>query len=320
MSTDLSGDDGLEALDTLLEEMASTDEDVIETEPTSSPSSTPDPDSESESDTIADSQSAEDELDLETTAPDHAAKEPVITAKDNVHTIPYEVLEASRREADRLRLELAESDKRHKAFEQTSRLLAIRDKQLERLGVIPEALPENLQLSDKQLDEIHETYPELAPLISGLIARVEALDARPGEVAAENPVLAAVKSDPDLALWMEEQGDKWSVALDIDDRLLNDQAWKDKPQAERFSEVVRRTKAVFGEVETQSQEISQKAQETVAALEDALPESPSSIGGTNTHQPSLVEQAATMSSNELHHLMSSMSDEQIDALLEQVDY
>lgn len=247
----------------------------------------------------------------------------VITAKDGVHTIPYDVLEAERREAERLRQQISEMQQKQTGYEQQSRLLEIRDKQLQKLGIDPDDLPENLKVSDKQLEDLRENYPEVAPFIAALMAKVDSFSQPAPVTVASNPVLDEIKSNTDLNSWMEEKGDKWSLSLDIDDRLMADPEWSQKPQRERFQEVVRRTKAAFGETVSapvDNTQVRESAVEKEKAAAESLPASPSLVGASNTHQSSVLQQAATMGNADLQNLMAGMTADQIDALLEQADF
>ncbi|UKA08697.1 hypothetical protein IHC92_18235 [Photobacterium damselae subsp. damselae] len=263
---------------------------------------------------------------------DEEADEPkkVIIAKDGVHTIPYDVLEAERREAERLRQQLAEMENKQVEYDNQARLLELRDKQLQKLGVDPDDLPENLKVSEQQIDELRENYPELAPFITTLIAKVDAVstsvNAAHRSTLEPDPIMADIRANTDLNSWMEEKGDKWSLALDIDDRLLADPEWSSKSQPERFNEVVRRTKAAFGEnipeakpVAT-NKEIQEGAADKEQAVTDSLPASPSLVGASNTHEGSVLQQAANMNNEQLQVLMAGMTADQIDALLEQIDF
>ena len=262
---------------------------------------------------------------IDTAQSEDQQEKKVIVAKDGVHTIPYDVLEAERREAERLRQQISDMQQKQTGYEQQSRLLELRDKQLQKLGIDPDDLPENLKVSDQQLEELRENYPEVAPFIAALMAKVDSFSAQsaPVTAAASNPVLDEIKLNTDLNSWMEEKGDKWSLSLDIDDRLMADPEWSQKPQRERFQEVVRRTKAAFGETVSapvDNTQVRESAVEKEKAAAESLPASPSLVGASNTHQSSVLQQAATMGNADLQNLMAGMTADQIDALLEQADF
>ncbi|PSU86663.1 hypothetical protein C0W42_19810 [Photobacterium kishitanii] len=261
----------------------------------------------------------------------------VIVAKDGEHIIPYDVLEAERRESERLRQQIADMKQKQPEYDQQSRLLELRDKQLQKLGVDLDDLPENLTVNDKQIDDLRENYPELAPFITSLMAKIDAVTANTApvtEVSTNNPVLDDIKSNTDLNGWMDEKGDKWALALDIDDRLLVDPTWSEKPQRERFEEVVRRTKAAFGETLSTPEpepepvlepvvddiKVREVAEQKEKAAVESLPESPSLVGASNQHQGTVLQQAINMNNADLQNLMSTMTPDQIDALLEQADF
>ncbi|PSV11661.1 hypothetical protein C0W59_19200 [Photobacterium kishitanii] len=261
----------------------------------------------------------------------------VIVAKDGEHIIPYDVLEAERRESERLRQQIADMKQKQPEYDQQSRLLELRDKQLQKLGVDLDDLPENLTVNDKQIDDLRENYPELAPFITSLMAKIDAVTANTApvtEVSTNNPVLDDIKSNTDLNGWMDEKGDKWALALDIDDRLLVDPTWSEKPQRERFEEVVRRTKVAFGETLSTPEpepesvlepvvddiKVREVAEQKEKAAAESLPESPSLVGASNQHQGTVLQQAINMNNADLQNLMSTMTPDQIDALLEQADF
>lgn len=254
----------------------------------------------------------------------------VILAKDNVHTIPFEVLEAERRENERLKQVLLSTQEELTKAELDKRLLDVRNEQLIELGVEPADLPENFKLTKEMIDSLKDDYPEIAPIITGLNAQVAQLAV--GTKQPQSPivepnqgqgeVLAALKGNQELSSWQSGDPDKWSLALDIDDILRVDPAWQHKSCAERFAEVVRQTKQKFGEASSDNaQAIAKtKVQEAQSKAESALPASPSELSTSdNTDDGSLLQRAAGMSSEELSGLMSNMTPSQIEALLEQSD-
>lgn len=252
----------------------------------------------------------------------------VIMAKDNVHTIPYEVLENERRENERLKQELSEMGGQLTKAEQNERLLEIRNTQLKELGVEPADLPENFKLSKEALTDLKEDYPELASAIVALDAKMERLAANVPEPqstkqstsnAGQNEVLAALQGNIELSSWQAASPEKWAAALDIDDALRADPNWQNKTCAERFEEVVRQTNQKFG-ADTASINAQAKAKAALQKAEGDLPASPSEMGTSdNSHDGSLLERAASMSTGELASMMGSMTPDQIEALLEQSD-
>ncbi|HIF9483133.1 TPA: hypothetical protein ACX6SV_003541 [Photobacterium damselae] len=335
MAIEITGDETLDELEAMLDQLE--DATVVD-EPQISVEEQPEVVSDSSESTVeersdGDKDAASPTADQDDTVPsDEGTDEPkkVIIAKDGVHTIPYDVLEAERREAERLRQQLAEMESKQVEYENQARLLDIRDKQLQKLGVNPDDLPENLKVSEQQIDELRENYPELAPFITSLMAKVDAVSTSVSTAQSStlehNPIMADIRANTDLNSWMEEKGDKWSLALDIDDRLLADPEWSSKSQPERFNEVVRRTKAAFGEdipeakpVAT-NKEIQEEAADKEQTVTNSLPASPSLVGASNTHEGSVLQQAANMNNEQLQVLMAGMTADQIDALLDQIDF
>ncbi|XKY35153.1 hypothetical protein AB8599_08910 [Enterovibrio sp. 27052020O] len=252
-----------------------------------------------------------------------------IAAKDGEHVIPYDVLEREREANRQLKEQIDAMQAKNDEYEQTQRLLSIRDKQLEKLGVAPQDLPENVKLTEEQLDALDEDYPEIGGAIRALAAQVNAFQSAKGaggtndssstanthteqptaNHTSADPVLDAINANQDLAAWRKSGGEQWNKAIELDDQLRADPQWANKPMAERFDEAARRTKAHF------DQQVKDKAAAAEdAAKQNALPNSPSELGSTNRHS-SLMDKAANASSEELQALMSGMSDDEINAFL-----
>ncbi|MEI7375671.1 hypothetical protein [Dickeya chrysanthemi] len=260
----------------------------------------------------------------------------ILLSKDGKHAIPYDVLEAERAEKRRL----AESNQRTAAeLAEAKRQLEVFTRQINAAGLQPAQLPEKSQITQEQLDALRESFPDVANVIDVLAQKVEHLQSvQPAPAAAHsaesNPVSAALDATPDLKAWQSGDPDRFTLAIHIDETLKQDPAWKDKSLTERFGEVVKRTRAAYGEtVESappQPAPVGQPAQPTAAELQQKaadvlakataaaqLPASPSDIGQTATQSASLLEQAANASPEQLHAMFSGMTDAQIEALLEQ---
>lgn len=173
-----------------------------------------------------------------------------ILAKDGENIIPFDVLERERQEKQELQQKLDELQQRQSEFEQNQRLLDVRNKQLEKLGVEPDDLPENLNISDEQLEELKDNYPEVGKIIHHLIAKVNHVsqtqtthsqtDNESNQSTGQQDVQAVINEISDLSAWQKDGGENWSKALELDGQLQTDPTWKHKPLAERFQEVVRR--------------------------------------------------------------------------------
>ncbi|WP_236641568.1 hypothetical protein [Dickeya undicola] len=259
-----------------------------------------------------------------------------ILSRDGKHVIPYDVLEAERAEKRRL----SDANQRTAAeLAEAKRQLEVFTRQINAAGLQPAQLPEKSQITHEQLDALRESFPDVANVIDVLAQKVEHLQSvQPAPAAAHsaesNPVSVALDATPDLKAWQSGDPDRFTLAIHIDETLKQDPAWKDKSLTERFGEVVKRTRAAYGEtVESappQPAPVGQPAQPTTAELQQKaadvlakataaaqLPASPSDVGQTATQSASLLEQAANASPEQLHAMFSGMTDAQIDALLEQ---
>lgn len=238
-----------------------------------------------------------------------SAPEKVVMAKNGQHTIPYEVLEQARNEAKQLREQLAQSQQ---AQVERDKLQAL----LEKNGIDPSVDPDDI--SQEELEQLAQDYPDLGKSIAAIARKLQKLEpqAAPQQVQpSANPVQAALQAVPDLAAWRDGDQDRFDMALTIDDKLQADPAWSNKPLAERFAEVARRTKLAFGdEVEAPPAKAPGKAAEKPA---DHIPSSPSELGQTHHAPATGVERYGAMSQAELVGELGAMSDAQIEALLEQ---
>ncbi|PXW43472.1 hypothetical protein DFO54_111158 [Erwinia sp. AG740] len=261
----------------------------------------------------------------------------ILLSKDGKHAIPYDVLEAERAEKRRL----AESNQRTAAeLAEAKRQLEVFTRQINAAGLQPAQLPEKSQITQEQLDALRESFPDVANVIDVLAQKVEHLQSvQPAPTAAHsaesNPVSVALDATPDLKAWQSGDPDRFTLAIHIDETLKQDPAWKDKSLTERFGEVVKRTRAAYGETvesappqpapvgqpaqPTAAAELQQKAADVLAKATAAaqLPASPSDIGQAATQSASLLDQAANASPEQLHAMFSGMTDAQIEALLEQ---
>ncbi|MGN5084960.1 hypothetical protein ONR73_07405 [Aeromonas veronii] len=237
------------------------------------------------------------------------APEKVVMAKNGQHTIPYEVLEQARNETKQLREQLAQAQQ---AQVERDKLQAL----LEKNGIDPSVDPDDI--SQEELEQLAQDYPDLGKSIAAIARKLQKLEpqAAPQQVQpVANPVQAALQAVPDLAAWRDGDQDRFDMALTIDDKLQADPAWSNKPLAERFAEVARRTKLAFGdEVEAPPAKAPGKAAEKPA---DHIPSSPSELGQTHHAPATGVERYGAMSQADLIGEMGNMTEAQIEALLAQ---
>lgn len=258
------------------------------------------------------------------------AKPDGILAKDQKHIIPMEVLERERQEKAQLRQELEELKAHSAQLEKAQRMIDVRNKQLEELGVAPADLPEDVTIDEKKLAALQEDYPELAPFFLAMNNKIEALVSS-GTVAASTtspetesaaPVdnaelTTALQANADLQSWMSEGGARWNAAQQIDDHLASSSEWANRSYAERFEEVSKRVRLAFGdEPKLSAQEALSAAQEASRKAKNALPASPSELGNTHrTGDSDLMNRVQSANHEELGKLFDSLSEAQIEQLL-----
>ncbi|EJB5291664.1 TPA: ATPase [Vibrio cholerae] len=258
------------------------------------------------------------------------AKPDGILAKDQKHIIPMEVLERERQEKAQLRQELEELKAHSAQLEKAQRMIDVRNKQLEELGVAPADLPEDVTIDEKKLAALQEDYPELAPFFLAMNNKIEALVSR-GTVAASTtspetesaaPVdnaelTTALQANADLQSWMSEGGARWNAAQQIDDHLASSSEWANRSYAERFEEVSKRVRLAFGDdPKLSAQEALSAAQEASRKAKNALPASPSELGNTHrTGDSDLMNRVQSANHEELGKLFDSLSEAQIEQLL-----
>lgn len=252
---------------------------------------------------------------------------PVILAKDGVHTIPYDVLEATReraRQAEERAQQL--SADAAKATQLEKELNDLKQRAVD--AGVDASLLDDSGLNDEQLKELMEEYPALGKHLQALTRQISALTASPTAAApasvpsaGASPVDVALMQLPELDGWRSGDQDRWDMALVIDGRLQKDPAFAGKSLVQRFQEVERRVKAAFGDVPAQDQAtIAAQADKAVAAAAATLPGSPSDIGSTVTAPTTdRAAQIAAKSGNDLLGSMASMSDAEIESLLSSLD-
>lgn len=248
-----------------------------------------------------------------------------ILARDGKHVIPYDVLEAERTGRQRVEQE-AFLLKQQLVEEQ--RKIDLLTSQIKQAGMTPDPLPEEARISDEQIAKIREEYPEVANALTLMSRKYDYLQARIQEaqqVPQENPAAQAMNAVSDLVDWQRSDPDKFAVAVHLDEKLQTDPEWKDKPLTERFAEVARRTRAAYGEVPPEPVSEQDKSQKVLAAAADkvakddaaaALPNSPSDVGNMAAVPQDKFERLLGATYAEAAELMSTMSDDDINAALQ----
>ncbi|PWI34840.1 hypothetical protein DI392_00735 [Vibrio albus] len=269
-------------------------------------------------------ESASSEEEAEESGEDETPKG--VQAKDGENIIPYDVLEQQREANKQLQQQLEELQAEKSGWQDKERLFELRNKQLEELGVDPADLPENFKVTDEQLDALADDYPDIGKVIRGLVAKVNTFE-QPSKVEQSsqpqepsNPVADAIAENSDLSGWKKEGGDLWNKAIEVDDQLQTDPKWQDKPLAERFAEVAKVVKEQTAQATKQQEaDAKQKAKQEEDNLSDALPNSPSEVGQTTTHQRSNREILESGSDADIEAVFSGMNPAQIEALLSEFD-
>lgn len=238
------------------------------------------------------------------------APEKVILAKSGQHTIPYDVLEQARNENKALREQLGKSQQ---AQAERDKLQAL----LEKHGINPDADPDQLDL--KEVEQLAQDYPEIGKALTSMANKIHRLEqpaAQPVQPAT-NPVQAALQAVPDLVDWRDKDQDRFDFAIIVDEKLQVDPVWQGKSLDERFAEAARRTKLAFGDAVDTAPPPAKAPSKEADKPADFIPSSPSVLGQTHHAPATGVERYSAMSQTELVGELGSMTDAQIDALLEQ---
>lgn len=251
---------------------------------------------------------------------------PVILAKDGVHTIPYDVLEATRERARQAEERVQQlSVDAAKATQLEKELNDLKQRAVD--AGVDASILDNSGLNDDQLKELMEEYPALGKHLQALTRQINSLTTPTATAPASVPPVGASAVDvalmqlPELDGWRTGDQDRWDLALVIDERLQKDPGYAGKSLVQRFQEVQRRVKAAFGDVPAQDQAtLAAQADKAVAAAAATLPGSPSDIGSTVTAPTTdRAAQIAAKTGNDLLGSMASMSDSEIESLLSSLD-
>ncbi|WP_339898273.1 hypothetical protein [uncultured Gilvimarinus sp.] len=317
--------DDPDSIDAFLEGRDQPERDDVETETeqdeeqgdTSGQAQTEKPETESEEPAATDSEESEQE--------DEA--EPRVLTADGKHEIPFA-------EHKKLRTDLSEAKRQIGELTQ----MAERSKKLEAFmekNGIDFDDPDNI--TEKNLEEMADLDPTYAKSIRVLLKKVDDLSGRlqqpsePDNSEAED-VERDIAANPDLVQWRKDP-ERWKEAQAIDAKLFNDPAWQGRPQAERFAEVVRRSKLINGEAvdsptskksRDKAPTAAEKAAAKVAEAEQQgkTPTSLSHMGKSPSTEKSIGQQLSDKSEDELVDMMiaGKISDEQLDAALEELGF
>lgn len=303
---------------------------------------TPEPEAQSEeAEPEAKAEESEQEQDSE------PKQKPVVLSKNGKHTIPYEELEAARQEAKLSREEHQKAMSLIEEMSQKSQELEARlswsEKQMKKNGIDPSDPPEMASITDEQLDALEENYgEEIAGVIRGIHATNQKLmsqlqrqpEAAPQKAQSPSPqaqaVHEAIGRNESLKSWETSDPQRWEQAVRIDEVLKTDPAWKSRTLDERFTEVVRRTQAVFGDtLDDPASRQQQEAQNAPAkasgkqpqvkakAKTSSIPDSLSEVSAATVEgEKSQAEMLSDMSMEQIQARMDKMTPDQVEKLLE----
>jgi hypothetical protein len=228
-------------------------------------------------------------------------EEAYIESKSGGNKIPYAVLEATRTERNELRKQNQELNDKLAEFQNSSARVT---KVLEKNGIDLSALERGEVLDDEQLralDELDPVMGKAARMTMALQDQVKQLSEQlqqKNSAPAEKPEVVAFKNNPDLVGWFESDPDRWDMAKRYDELLQKDPAFEKATPAERFAEVVKRTKALFNDPVTPATQetntpktVEQKAAEKIAAAgkRPQVPTSLTDVGSTPQTERSVTD-------------------------------
>lgn len=250
-----------------------------------------------------------------------------VSSKNGEHVLPYSVLESERQRNAQLQQELAERDRelqearnQREQAEATQRKIELLQQQLEKNGIKPAQLAEELQLTEEELANLEDDYGDMGSVgaktarklihleqtVSKLLTQAETVKAKPAEqpddlVAETQAAIAAtdglsdVMRDPVLS----------KKAIAIDDELKALPQFANKPLKDRFAEVMRRLTPVI------LNQGGKKTKQDVDLDDNAPPLSLNGIpGATADVNASLASQFEGLSDAEIQHRLLQLTESQ----------
>ncbi|ODT75484.1 MAG: hypothetical protein ABS69_10750 [Nitrosomonadales bacterium SCN 54-20] len=255
--------------------------------------------------------------------------EPVVKTKDGKGVIPYAKHKELRVENANLREQLGQAQGKLEG------LLKAKDeaKTEKAEAKADSAIADHL---DRLKDEMPELHATLTAMLEGNKKQGEKLEQTLQELKREKEeterkqamsvaeqVAEAKENNPDLMHWETSDPEAWDEALRQDEILRNSDKWAGKSYSDRFSEVVRRVRAIMPEAsapkkQPEPEEVKAKAKAKVDAAPARKPTTLSDIqGGGNP--ASEAEQLQNMSPFELAQKLMSMPAHKAAALRAELD-
>lgn len=203
--------------------------------------------------------------------------EPVVLNKSGKGIIPYEKHKQLRVENSALREQLQSAQTRLEELlarkdEAKGADIALADEAIARhLEVLKQDMPELHQVIHAVLEGNRKQGEKLEKTLEELKREKEESE-RASESSVAEQVADAKDNNPDLVHWEISDPEAWDEALKQDEILRTHSKWVNKPYAERFSEVVRRVRAVLPEASTPKKAVDpEKMRADAKAKLDAAP-------------------------------------------------
>lgn len=267
------------------------------------------------------------------TAKDEPKDEPqqVIKTRDGKHEIPYSVLETERQRTRELQRQLDEARARQTQFEQQQsqepqepgpsaekddfNLEAYRDE-------FGDEAAQAEQSRRQQLQQLRESQQRLEKELADnkvWRAKQEQSERQREQQAQDvltNEINEAIDSIPELSTWRNDEDPMWDAAVALDNRLMNDPAFKDVSIRERFETVVQRLTGKPSDKQSPSleEDVEQKLAEKEKAARSA-PNSLSDLPGGVSPDRSENDAVDRMSPMEIEAKLSRMTPDEQEAFL-----
>lgn len=249
--------------------------------------------------------------------PDNARK--VLKSKDGAHEIPYTVLEEERRMRREAEQRAAELERQRIALEEsyskTESALNNVKTRLEQQGADVEQMLANPdEITKAEWNEIEQDYGQLGKIMRSLVekqqANVRELDAGSDADPEAMALQAALDANPEILKWEEQDEDRFTMAVSIDNELKVKPEWASKTVSERFAHVVQLTNQAFGAKPS----AKQRAKQIIDDTDPELPTSLSDMGHAPTATKSDAEALKDMTPEQLEAAMERMTSAQIEEL------
>ena len=289
----------------------------------------PEVDSNTESAPVDGESDSEGESKPESDEQQVSEREQVVKTEDGKHEIPFEVLKQEREKNKALEQELEELRGKSSQADKLQRIVDVRNQQLTELGIQPKDLPEDIQVSDEEMQKLIDEYPEMGKAVVGVAnkyqSEIKELKEQVSRLTGSQPAESSVPEEqvritvnetidsiPELKAMMKEGGEEWQKALELDASMQNDPKWRDKPLSERFQEVTNQVVASRQNAQEVAEQAANKALEDEALK---VPASPSEVGTSHSHQPTVEERMASASTDELMNMFNNMDLNEIEQYL-----